>query len=205
MIAAFSRAIAVDRRSEPVGVVEVDVGDRCDPSIPGVGGVEPAAEADLDQGQVDLHLGEPAEGDRGQELELGRLARAAPAHSAGRVEDLADESGEGGGVDEPAVDLEPLPIADEMGLGGLGDAQAGGSQCRTGQGEHAALAVRPGNQRPAELELRIADLAEERPRPTQPETDPEATAFLEGPERLLVAEGAHVTPWTARPRRRRTG
>ena len=64
-----------DRRPETVGVVEVHVGDRGHAAVPGMGRVEATAQPDLDQGQIDPHLGEPAEGDRGQELELGRLAR----------------------------------------------------------------------------------------------------------------------------------
>ena len=42
-----------DRRPQPVHVVEPDVGQHRDPPVPGVGGVEPAPQADLDQGQVE--------------------------------------------------------------------------------------------------------------------------------------------------------
>ena len=42
-----------DRRTEPVRVVEVDVRDRGDASVPGMGRVEPAPEADLDEREVD--------------------------------------------------------------------------------------------------------------------------------------------------------
>ena len=170
-------------------MVEVDVRDRGDAAVPGVGRVEPAAEPDLDDGQVDPLLGEPAEGDGRQQLELGR--RAGPAGDpSGRVEDLADEPGERRRVDEPAVDLEPLAVAHQVRLGGLGDAIAGGPQRRPGEGEDAALAVRAADERAAEGELRVAELAEERPGPAQPEPDPETTAVLEGPERLLVGEVA---------------
>ena len=48
-----------------------------DAAVPGVGGVEPAAEPDLDERHVQPGLGELAEHDRGQQLELGRLAEAA--------------------------------------------------------------------------------------------------------------------------------
>src|SRR6185369_17060536 len=63
-----------DRRAEPVRVVEVDVRDRRDAAVPGMGRIEPSAEADLDEREVDALLGEPAEDDGGQKLELGRVA-----------------------------------------------------------------------------------------------------------------------------------
>ena len=63
-----------DRRPEPVHVVEGDVRDRGDAAVPGVRRVEPPAEPDLDERDVDAGFGEMAEDDRGQQLELGRLA-----------------------------------------------------------------------------------------------------------------------------------
>ena len=72
MIAAFSRAMCGDRRAQPGHVVEVDVGDGRHAAVPGVGRVEPPAEPDLDEGQVDARLREPTEHDGGQQLELGR-------------------------------------------------------------------------------------------------------------------------------------
>ena len=106
---------------------------------------------------------------------------AGPAGDPSRgVEDLADEPGERRRVDEPAVDLEPLAIAHQVRLGGLGDAVAGGPQRRPGEGEDAALPVRAADERAAEAQLRVAELAQERPGPAQPEPDPETTAVLEG-------------------------
>ena len=77
MMAAFSRAMWRDRRAEPIHVVEVDVGDDGHAAVPGMGRVEPAAQPDLDEGDVEVRLGEVPEDDRGQQLELGRLAVAA--------------------------------------------------------------------------------------------------------------------------------
>ncbi len=111
-----------DRLAEAIGVVEVDVGDRRHPAVPGMGRVEPTTQPDLDQGHLHRTLGEPAEGHRGEDLELGRLAvsRADPVR---RCERLADEPGEGRPGRRAAVDLETLPVAHEVGLGGLGDPQ----------------------------------------------------------------------------------
>ena len=204
MIAAFSRAIALTVAPESVGMVEIDVRDRRDTAVPGVGRVESPAEPDLDQGEIDRRLGEPAEGHGGQQLEFRRRPRAA-RDPGRRVEDLTDEPRERPRVDEPAIDLEPLAIAHEVWLGRLRDAVAGGLQGGPGQGEDAALAVRPCDECAPERQLGVAELGEERLRPAQPQMDAESATILEGPERLLVGEVAHVTPGTARPRRRRTG
>ena len=93
MMAAFSRAMCGDRRAEPIHVVEVDVGDGRHAAVPGVGRVEPAAEPDLDERDVEVRLGEVPEDDRGQQLELGRLA--VPARDAvGDGQDRRDVPGE---------------------------------------------------------------------------------------------------------------
>ena len=90
MIAAFSRAMAaIVGPSRSMWSRSTLVIDR-DAAVPGVGGVEPAAEADLDEGDVEVRLGEPAEDDGGQQLELGRVA-VAPGHPVGERQDLGDE------------------------------------------------------------------------------------------------------------------
>ena len=77
-----------------------------------------------------------------------------------------------------------------MGLRRLADAVAGRPQRRPGEGEDAALAVRAGDQRAADGELRIAERAEERPRPAEAEADAESTALLDRGERLRVPRAA---------------
>ena len=117
-------------------------------------------------------VGEPAEDDGGQELELGRVAEAARQAVGGR-DRVRDEPGERGRVDRPAGDLEPLAIRHEVRLRRLAGAQPGRPERRPGEGQDAALAVRAGDQRAADAELGIAELAEEGPRPAEPEPDPE--------------------------------
>ena len=90
-----------DRRAEPVHVVEIDVRDRRHAAVPGVRRVEPPAEADLDEGEVDPLLGEPAEDDRGQELELGRRAEPPRRPDRRPRQDLVDEPRERRRVDGP--------------------------------------------------------------------------------------------------------
>ena len=79
-----------NRRAQPLGVVEIDVRDRGDAAVPRVRRVEAAAEADLDDGEVDRLAGEPGEGERRDQLELGRRA-VAPGHGVGDREDCADD------------------------------------------------------------------------------------------------------------------
>ena len=105
MIAAFSRAICGDRVAEPVHVVEVDVRDAATPpSQAWVASSRPPSPTSTSARSEPL-LGEPAEDDRGQQLELGRRRRGARGDPVGGGEDLADEAGEVAGVDRPPVDL----------------------------------------------------------------------------------------------------
>ena len=200
-----------DRVAESVHVVEVDVGHDGDPAVPGVRRVEPPAEPDLDERDVGPDLGEPGEDDRGQQLELGRLAVAA-RDPIGRVEHATDQPGKVVGGDRPPVDADPLAIGHEVWLGRRTDAIAGRPERRVGQGEHAALAVGAGHQRAADRQLRMAELAQQRTRPAKPEPDAETAARRDRSQGLVVGEvgprrghRSPVTRGTARPRRRRTG
>ena len=211
MMAAFSRAMCRDRRPQAVDVVEVDVGHDGDPAVPGMGRVQATAQPDLDEGDVQVGLREVAEDDRGQELELGRVA--VPAGDAiGDGQDRRDVAGEVGHGDGRAVDDDALAVRHEVRLGRLADAQPGRPERAAGDGQHAALAVRPGDEGAAHGELRVAELAQERAGPAQAEPDAEPTAVGERGQGRVVLErvvGCHgagtVTRGSARPRRTRTG
>jgi hypothetical protein len=142
-----------DGRPEPVGVVEIDVGDRGHAAVPGVGRIEPPTEPDLDEREVDPLLGEPAKDDSGQELELGWVAKTPGQPIRGR-DRVIHQASERGRVDGSTGDLQSLSIRDEMWLGGLADAQAGGPQRGTAKGQDAALAVRAGDEGAAQGPLR---------------------------------------------------
>ena len=72
MIAAFSPPMAASVRPEMPLVVVGHVGDRRHAEIGGVGGVEPAAQPHLDQGDVDRAPATGQEPGGGEHLELGR-------------------------------------------------------------------------------------------------------------------------------------
>ena len=82
-----------DRRAQPVGVVEIDVRDGRDAAIPGVGRVEPAAEAHLHERDVEIGLREMTEHDRRQQLELGRIPET-PGDPIGEGQHLGDQARE---------------------------------------------------------------------------------------------------------------
>jgi hypothetical protein len=67
-------------------------------------GIKPTPKAHLDERDVDPNLGEPAEDDGRQQLELCRRAMS-NRYSIGDRKDLADEASKGIRVDRPAVDL----------------------------------------------------------------------------------------------------
>jgi hypothetical protein len=58
--------------AEDVGVVERDVGDHRDLGVGHVGRVPAAGHADLEDGDVDGDVGEPAEGGEGEDVEAAR-------------------------------------------------------------------------------------------------------------------------------------
>ena len=130
-----------DRRSEPVHVVERDVGDDRDTAVPGVGGVQPAAQAHLDEGQIEVRLRECQEDDGREELEFGGLAEP-PRDPVGGREHAFDEPGERGRVDRVAVEHDPLAVGHEVRLRGLADPQPARPQGAARERQHAALAVR---------------------------------------------------------------
>ena len=184
------RLLARDRlhgAAEPVRVVERDVRDHRHAAVPGVSGVEPSTEADLDHRQIHPGLGKPAERDRRQQLELRRLP-VARGDAIGQRQHLPGEPGERLRVHRHAVDLEPLAIRDQMRLGRLAGPMPGGLQRRADQRQDAALAVRAGDQGAAEGALRVAETGQQSPRAGQPEVDSEAAARLQRHERVRVAE-----------------
>ena len=76
-----------------------------------IGGVEPAAEADLDDAGVGGRAGEGEEGGGGGRLEEADL------HALGRVERLGEQGGERVVLDQPAGEADALVEADQVRAG----------------------------------------------------------------------------------------
>src|SRR6266550_1591261 len=89
----------------------------------------------------------------------------------------------------PAVDLQPLAVADEVRLGGGPDPDPGRAQRGSGEGQHAALAVRAADKRPPQLELRIAECLEECTCPSQAQTDPEPPPLGQRADGVAICRG----------------
>ena len=168
-------------------VVVLDVGDCRDAGLQDVGGVQPAAEADLDQGEVDVRPSQLHEGGPGERLELGRWSEAF-AHPLDGRRDRRERRREPFAADRLTVDGDPLAIADQVGLRHGADAQARLLQRGSRERHHAALAVRSADERSAQLPLRIAELVEERLDARQAEVDAEASAAAQGGYRGVVVQ-----------------
>ena len=129
---------------------------------------------------------EVAEGERGQQLELGRWA-VATSDAIGDRQPGAHEPREVGRGDRATGDLDPLAVGDEMRLGRLADPIPRGGEAGTHERHHAALAVGPADERAAEARARGC-----RGRPAAPGSGP-----APGGSRTGRATGAR------RPTRRR--
>jgi hypothetical protein len=156
-----------------------------------MGRVEPPTEPHLDEREIDPLLGEPAEDHRGQDLELRRRPEAA-RDPVGGSKHLPRQPGERRRVDRAPGDLHPLAVRDEVRLRRLARSQARGTHRRAGERQDAALAVRAGHEGPADAELWIAELAEERSGSPEAEVDPEAAPIGERAEGVRVVRvGRH--------------
>ena len=186
-----------DRGAQPVHVVEVDVGDDRDPTVPRMGRIEAAAQPHLHEREVEVRLREVAEDHGRQELELRRVA-VAPGDAVRDGQDGLHVSGEVVDPDRPPVDDDALAVRDEVRLWGLADAQPRRSQGAPREGQHAALAVGAGDERPANGELRVTESPEEGAGAAEAHPDPEPAASGKRGEGLVVVEGyGAVGRWRA--------
>jgi hypothetical protein len=127
MIAAFSWRSPPPYDAQPVHVVERDVRDHGHAAVPGMGGIEPPPSPTSTTARSMSDLGEPEERHRGQQLEFGRVA-VTPGNAVGEREHLRGDAGERLGVHGLGRDLQPLAIRDQVRLGRLPNAIAGGPQ-----------------------------------------------------------------------------
>ena len=178
-------------------MVEVDVGDDRDATVPRVGRIEAAAQPHLHERHVQVRLREVAEDHGRQKLELGRVA-VAPGDAVGNGQDGLHVSGEVVDADRPPVDDDALAVRDEVRLGRLADAQPRRSQGAAREGQHAALAVGAGDERPANRELRVTESPEQGTGAAEAHPDPEPAASGKRGEGLVVVEGYRaVGRWRA--------
>ena len=92
------------------------------------------------------------------------------------------------GGDRPAIDHDAFAVGHEVRLRRGPDPVAGGPQRGVGQGQDAALAVGPGDERAPDRPFRVVELAQQGSRPAQAQADPEPAALAECLERLPVAQ-----------------
>ena len=176
-----------DGRAQPLGVVEVDIGDRDDATVPGMGRVKAPAQPDLHEGDIQVRLRKVTEHDGREKLELGGFAMSS-RHLVRHGQHRLDMAGEVGRDDGHPVDHDPLAVRHEMGLGRLTDAQPGRPEGTPGDGQDTALAVGAGDQRSPHRALRISQGPQERARPTEAQADAEPPSIGERGQGRVVLE-----------------
>jgi hypothetical protein len=137
---------------QAVGVVERDVRQHRHRAVGDVGGVPAAQEPHLDDGGRDRLVREPAEGRRGQQLEV-RRGLVEQRLEAGQV---AQHPGQVAVGDRLAVAGDPLVDRLEVGAREGADREVVGAQQRRDHAGHRALAVRPGDVHDGLVVLRVA-------------------------------------------------
>jgi hypothetical protein len=126
----------------------------------------------------------------------GHLEEGA-AQAIDQVALFLDERDDGVRGNRMLVDENTLPKIDEVWRGVATDATPLRSQKRVQGRDTAALAVRPGNVKDAELLVRIAECAQQLARALEAKTNAARRARKEVVERLLVGGQAETQPVAA--------
>ncbi len=179
-----ARLFESDLRQRAAQVPFVVLGDGGDDRSEGpddIGGVEPPAHPDLDDGDVDLALGELEKGQGGHDLEVRwmidelLLGHQAVDHGLQPLEPLT-EALRG---DRPPVDADPLLDPDEVRRRVQSRPEPMGPQDPGQHGRDRALAVRPGHVDGQEPVLGIAEGETERRDVLEAELDAEVLQMAE--------------------------
>ena len=172
--------------TELIDMIDAHAHDDRDQRLHHICGVESSTETDLDHDDVELGAREDPQGSGRDHLEVGQRVIG----PTGRVQALGSPA-LAHRVDGPQAlvqalvahrcpgHLDPLVDVGEMGRGEAPDAVALSGQDPLDQGHHAALPVGAGHVDDGHLEVRGAQLCEERAHPTQAELDPEAAKLVE--------------------------
>jgi hypothetical protein len=165
-----------ERGPEDRLVVLLDVRDRRDAEVEDVCGVEPPAEPDLDDDEVHPPSRELGDRGRGQRFELGRRSDVG-GHAIDCGQHALDGRSEVRSRDRLAVDGDALAIADEVRLRHRPDRGARRDEHRADHRHHRALAVRPADERSAQVTLRITELGHQPSHSVETHADPESPAL----------------------------
>ena len=150
-----------------------------------VGGVEPAAHADLGDGELHALAGEPERAERGRRLEEGGFGEPARDEPRRRRLDLVEEREEGVVGNLGAVDAKALGESHQVRRGVEPGAEAGRAEDRGEHRRDGALAVGARHVQHAEGLLRVAELAQQGADLVEPRLDAERAARVEALEALV--------------------
>ena len=161
--------------AQPRFMIEIDGRDHAHDGRDRVGGVEPAAEPDFDDGDFDLRTPEQLERHRRGDLEEGRLhlEAAVGAQAFDGVAQVRDGGEERVPLHGPAVDDEPLRKVDQMRRGVPRRPMSGGAQRGVHHRRDRALAVGAGDVHRSEAALGVAEPGDERGNVAEAEFDAE--------------------------------
>jgi len=182
-----------ERAAEVDLVVEIHAHDGRGRGLGDVRGVEPAAEPDLEHGDVDLLVAEVRQCGGRQHLEEGRVAaQHPPRHEPRRrVPHLVHGAREGGVGDRAAVHRDALVHPHEVRRGVAAGPQPRRPKRRVAVRRDRSLAVRPGDEQRRIRALGMAHLGHERAHRPEPELDPEADPLREISGDTMRGQGAH--------------
>jgi hypothetical protein len=153
-----------ERAAEDLSVLELDGGDRDCVGRDDIGRVQPSAEADLDDGDVNPGPHEVPEGHRGEHLKVRRGPVMAGQDGVDAF-DLGPRPGELGGRDHHAVHSDPFADIDDVGAGVEPDAPAAPDEGGGGHLAHRPLALGSRDVNRAEGPLGMAQGGHHGPHP----------------------------------------
>ncbi len=162
-----------ERGPQPVGVVEVDVGDDGKRRFDGVHGVEAPAQTHLQDRRGDVLPGEVDEGRRRERFEVAGAAGLQVGRQAGQ------QVVQGLGGDRRAVHLDALAYVQQVGAGEQPHPLTGGLQHPGERPRGAALAVGAADQDHAKRPLRMVQAGDQGANAFEPGGHPPAGQALE--------------------------
>ncbi len=167
-----------ERRSEEVGVLELDGRHDPHPAVEKVRRIETAPDPHLDDADVDVRPGEPVEAERRGDLEERRrtVDRAVPLESVREDIDPLDSPNDLRARDGRPVDLDAVAVADEMRGGEQPGPEAVGAQDRLGQRRGGPLPLAAGHVDRGERALRVPQPLAQRGDHLEPRPDTETAS-----------------------------
>ena len=173
--AGFLRADALAIRAEPVAMIDIHGGDHRDIRIDDVDRVQPAAQADLEDCQIERGLGENQQRRQRAEFEIGQRYRIAWS-GAPRGLDALERGDQRRVTGLAPIDPHPFVVTQQMRRSECANSPARCARDRLDEGDRRALAVGAGDtdharRRPQRIDGAGAQPLHDRAHALEPERD----------------------------------